>query len=135
MWEGDFWRIPFGMPGVETMVPLTFTHGPAAGRFSINHWVKLVSENPAKLFGIYPQKGIIAPGSDADIVIWDPDKKVKYGVAHARHRTDYNLYEGWNLVGYPNKVFLRGKLIVDNGQWFGKGGMGRFLKRTSGEIL
>ena len=65
----------------------------------------------------------------------DPEKKVKYGVAHAKHRTDYNLYEGWELVGYPEKVFLRGRLIVENEQWLGKRGMGQFLRRGEGEIL
>jgi len=89
----------------------------------------------AKIFGIYPQKGALLPGSDADVVIWDPEKKVQYGVAHSQHRTDHNLYEGWDLVGYPEKVFLRGELIVDDEKWLGKRGMGQFLKRREGEIL
>jgi len=73
----------------------------------------------------------LLPGSDADIVIWDPDRPLKYGVAHANHRTDYNLYEGWELVGFPEKVFLRGHMIVDGEEWLGQRGMGRFLKRKS----
>jgi dihydropyrimidinase len=91
--------------------------------------------NPAKIFGLYPRKGALVPGADADIVIWDPEKRMKYGVAHSHQRTDYNLYEGWELVGYPEKVFLRGKLIVDGDEWIGKRGDGRFLKRGDGEIL
>ena len=74
-------------------------------------------------------------GSDADIVIWDKEKKVKYGVAMSHQRTDYNLYEGWELTGYPEKVFLRGKLIVDGDEWKGKKGMGQFLKRGEGMAI
>jgi len=69
------------------------------------------------------------PGADADIVIWDSERELDYGVAYAKHRTDYNLYEGWKLKGYPEKVFLRGNLIVDGEQWFGHPGMGEFLHR------
>jgi dihydropyrimidinase len=84
---------------------------------------------------LYPQKGTLVPGADADIVIWDPEKRVKYGLAHSHQRTDYNLYEGWELVGYPEKAFLRGRLIVDGDAWKGKRGGGKFLKRGEGEIL
>jgi dihydropyrimidinase len=91
--------------------------------------VAYTSTNPAKIFGLYPQKGALLPGSDADLVIWDPKKKVKYGVAHSQQRTDYNLYEGWDLTGYPEKVFLRGRLIVDGETWLGERGMGQFLPR------
>jgi dihydropyrimidinase len=97
--------------------------------------VALTSTNPAKIFGLYPRKGALLPGSDADIVIWDPEKKVKYGAALSQQRTDYNLYEDWELVGYPEKVFLRGQLVVDGNQWFGKPGSGSFLKRNTGECL
>ena len=85
--------------------------------------------------GLYPRKGALLPGSDADIVIWDPEKRVKYGVAHSHHRTDYNLFEGWDVIGMPEKVFLRGKLIVDGDEWKGKSGQGQFLKRNEGEVL
>ena len=84
---------------------------------------------------MYPRKGSLVPGADADLVIWDPEKKVKYGVAMSQQRTDYNLYEGWELVGYPEKVFLRGRLIVDGEKWLGNAGGGQFLKRSQGEIL
>jgi len=95
----------------------------------------LTSANPARIFGLYPRKGSLLVGADADIVIWDPEKKVKYGVARSHQRTDYNLYEGWELKGVPEKVFLRGKLIVDGAQWLGKSGDGKFLKRSEGEVL
>jgi dihydropyrimidinase len=132
---GDFTKIPNGLPGVQDRLPVLWTYGVRAGRISANQFVALTSTNPAKIFGLYPRKGALLPGSDADLVIWDPEKKVKYGVAHSHQRTDYNLYEGWELVGYPEKVFLRGRLIVDGDQWLGKAGGGQFLKRETGQVL
>ena len=131
----DFTKIPNGLPGVGDRLPVIWTYGVRAGKLTPNQFVALTATNPAKIFGLYPRKGTLSPGSDADIVIWDPERKVKYGVAHAQHRTDYNLYEDWELVGYPEKVFLRGELIIDDEQWLGKRGMGQFLKRGSGEVL
>jgi len=131
----DFTKIPNGLPGVGDRLPIMWTYGVRAGKMTPNQFVALTATNPAKIFGLYPRKGALMPGSDADIVIWDPEKKVKYGVVHAQHRTDYNLYEGWELVGYPEKVFLRGELIVDNEHWLGRRGMGQFLRRGPGEIL
>ena len=84
---------------------------------------------------MYPRRGGLVPETYADIVIWDPEKSFKYGVAHSHQRTDYNLYEGWDISGYPEKVFLRGKLIVDGEQWLGQSGDGKFLKRSEGEVL
>ena len=92
----------------------------------------LTSTNPAKIFGLYPQKGCLAPNSDADLVIWDPNKKIAYGQQVAQHRTDYNLFEGWELIGFPDRVLLRGQTIVDRGQWHGKAGSGRYLYRRPG---
>jgi dihydropyrimidinase len=132
----DFTKIPNGLPGVGDRLPILWTHGVGKGRISPNQFVALMSTNSAKIFGLYPRKGALAPGSDADIVIWDPQRTLTYGVEYAHHRTDYNLYEGWELTGYPEKVFLRGQLIVDGDQWLGKPGMGRFLKRVPGaEVL
>ncbi len=131
----DFTKIPNGLPGVQDRLPIMWTYGVRAGKISPNQFVALNSTNPARIFGLYPRKGALLPGSDADIVIWDPEKRVQYGVAHSQQRTDYNLYEGWELVGYPEKVFLRGKLIVDREQWLGHSGQGQFLRRTQGEVL
>jgi dihydropyrimidinase len=131
----DFTKIPNGLPMVGDRLPILWSYGVGAGKITANQFVALTSTNPAKIFGLYPRKGALLPGSDADIVIWDPEKKVKYGVAHAQHRTDYNLFEGWELTGYPEKVFLRGRMIVDNEQWLGGRGMGQFLKREEGDIL
>ncbi|MCX6069194.1 MAG: amidohydrolase family protein, partial [Chloroflexi bacterium] len=127
--KDDFTKIPNGLPGVQDRLPVLWTTAVRSGKLSANQFVALTSTNPAKIFGLYPRKGALIPGADADIVLWDPEKKVKYGVAHSHQRTDYNLYEGWELVGYPEKVFLRGKLIVDGENWLGKAGDGQFLKR------
>jgi dihydropyrimidinase len=133
--KDDFTKIPNGLPGVQDRLPILWTYGVRAGKISANQFVALTSTNAAKIFGLYPRKGALLPGADADIVIWNPQKKVTHGVAHSHQRTDYNLYEGWELVGYPEKVFLRGKLIVDGDKWLGKRGDGQFLKRGEGETL
>jgi dihydropyrimidinase len=133
--KGDFTKIPNGLPGIEDRLPVLWTCGVRAGKITANQFVAYNSTNPAKIFGLYPRKGALLAGSDADIVIWAPGKKVTYGVARAHQRTDYNLYEGWELTGMPEKVFLRGKRIVDGDQWLGKAGGGQFLKREEGEVL
>lgn len=129
--QGDFTRIPNGLPGVGDRLPVMWTYGVRAGRITPNQFVALTSTQAAKIFGLYPRKGALLPGSDADLVIWDPDRKVTYGINHAHHRTDYNLYEGWELIGYPEKVFLRGRLIVDGERWLGRAGEGKFLRREA----
>ncbi len=133
--EGDFTKIPNGLPGVGDRMPILWTQGVGTGRLTPNQFVALHATNPAKIFGLYPQKGALVPGADADIAIWDPNLELQYGVNVAQHRTDYNLYEGWRLKGFPTNVFLRGQLIVDKGEWHGKPGMGRYLLRHEGEIL
>ncbi|HSO14050.1 MAG TPA: dihydropyrimidinase [Anaerolineales bacterium] len=131
----DFTKIPNGLPGIQDRMPVLWTYGVRAGRITANQFVAYMCTNPAKIFGLYPRKGTLLPGSDADVVIWDPEKRVTYGVAHSHQRTDYNLYEGWELVGYPEKVFLRGRMIVDGNEWKGRRGMGQFLKRGEGMVI
>lgn len=133
--KDDFTKIPNGLPGIQDRMPVLWTYGVRAGHITANQFVAYMCTNPAKIFGLYPRKGTLLPGSDADVVLWDPEKRVKYGVAHSHQRTDYNLYEGWELVGYPEKVFLRGKLIVDGNNWMGAAGQGQFLKRSEGLII
>jgi len=130
--RGDFTKIPNGLPGVGDRLPVLWTTAVRSGKLTAQQFVALTSTNPARIFGLYPRKGALLPGSDADLVIWDPEKKVKYGVAHSQQRTDYNLYEGWELTGYPEKVFLRGQLIVDGEKWLGRRGMGEFLPCQAG---
>jgi dihydropyrimidinase len=131
----DFTKIPNGLPGVGDRLPVLWTKGVSSGKITPNQFVNITSTNPSKIFGLYPKKGVLIPGADADISIWNPDRKIKYGVTYSQQRTDYNLYEGWDLIGFPEKVFLRGNLIVDNGQWFGKPGMGNYIHRKPGEVI
>lgn len=133
--KDDFTKIPNGLPGIQDRMPVLWTTGVRAGKITANQFVAYMCTNPAKIFGLYPRKGALMEGSDADIVIWDPEKTVTYGAAMSHQRTDYNLYEGWELTGYPEKVFLRGKMIVDGKEWKGARGGGQFLKRGEGEIL
>lgn len=125
----DFTKIPNGLPGVGDRLPVLWTAGIGSGKLTPNQFVALTSTNPARLFGLYPRKGALLPGSDADLVLWNPQHTLTYGAAIAQHRTDYNLYEGMTLTGWPEKVFLRGQCIVDNGNWLGQRGGGQFLPR------
>lgn len=132
--KGDFTKIPNGLPGVGDRLPVMWTYGVRSGKLTPNQFVAINCTNPAKIFGLYPRKGALVPGADADLVIWDPDRRITYGVAHSHQRTDYNLYENWELIGFPEKVYLRGKLIVDGEQWLGEPGQGRFIKRRPGPV-
>jgi dihydropyrimidinase len=134
--SGDFTKVPNGLPGVGDRMPVMWNAMVTSGRFTVNQFVEVNCANPARIFGLYPKKGCLLPGSDADIVLWDPLKEVTYGTAYSQQRTDYNLYEGWNLVGYPIRVISRGKTIVDKGVWQGKAGQGRFVAcKPFNEIL
>jgi dihydropyrimidinase len=127
--NGDFTKIPNGLPGVGDRMPVLFTEMVSKGQFSPSDFVKLTCTNPARIFGLYPKKGTISVDSDADLVVWDPNQKVEYGVRYSQQRTDHNLYEGFQLTGFPIMVYSRGDLIVDHGHWLGKPGRGKFLSR------
>jgi len=124
----DFTQIPNGGPGIETRLSLLFT-GFSEQCISLNRFVDIVSTQPAKLFGLYPQKGEIAPGSDADFVVINPEHETFISAITQHSIVDYSLYEGMRVKGTPEKVFARGELIVENGRFLGKPGAGRFLKR------
>ena len=110
---------------------LMYTHGVGRGRISLNRWVELCCTNPARLFGCYPRKGVIAPGADADIVLWDPTARHVLSAATQHQNTDYNLYEGMEVVGVPHTVLLRGRVVVDARRWVGQAGAGQFIKRAT----
>jgi dihydropyrimidinase len=133
--KGDFTKIPNGLPAVGDRLLILWSYGVGSGKITANQFVEMTSTNPAKIFGLYPKKGTLLPGSDADIAIWNPNKEIDYGVAYSKHRTDYNLFEGWKLKGMIEKVFLRGKLIVDGQKWLGEKGMGEYLYRGDIAIL
>ena len=131
----DFTRIPNGLPGIGDRMLLLWSYGVVQGRISPEQFVGLTSTNAAKIFGLYPRKGALLPGADADLVIWDPAKRWVHGVAHSHQRTDHNLYEGWQMVGGPERVYLRGELIVEGDRWLGRPGGGKFLQRQQGILL
>jgi dihydropyrimidinase len=125
----DFSKIPNGAPGIETRLVSLFDIGVMQGKLSLNRFVQLTSTTPAKLFGLFPKKGTIAVGSDADVVLFDPAATQVIHAAHLHSQCDYTLLEGRTLRGQVKKVFLRGELIVDGEQWLGREGMGRFVPR------
>jgi dihydropyrimidinase len=123
-----FNKIPGGGPGVETRLPLLYTFGVRGERISLSRWVEVCCAEPARLFGL-PQKGTIAEGADADLVIFNPNKRVTLDHRRLHQHVDYTPYEGMELVGYPETTLLRGEVIVRNGEYVGEAGRGRFLKR------
>lgn len=132
----SFAKIPNGLPGIEDRMVVTWQWGVNGGRISPNRFVALTSTNPAQIFDMYPKKGTIAVGSDADIVIWDPTVRRTIEAGRQHMNTDYNVYEGLEVMGWPEKVFLRGRLIVDGERWLGERGTGRFIRRQpSGMVL
>ena len=128
----DFSKIPNGGPGVENRMSLVYNGGVNSGRISLNKFVELTSTAAAKTFGLFPKKGTIAVGSDADIIIFDPHRKETISIKNActhHMRVDYNAYEGFEVTGFTETVLSRGKIIINKCEYVGKKGDGRFLKR------
>jgi dihydropyrimidinase len=128
-WEGDWTKIPMGLPGLETLVPLVYTQGVLGKRMSLTKFVEKCCTNPAKIMGLYPQKGALAAGSDADIAILDPEKKVTVDHATMDGGADWNPYQGMSLAGFAQHTFSRGKQIVQDYKFIGENGWGRWLPR------
>lgn len=118
-----------GMSNLETVLPMLYSEGVRRGKLSLNRFVEVSATNPAKLFGLYPRKGTIAVGSDADLVIFDPNKAVTIRHRDMHSRSDYELYEGFEVTGWPTHTLSRGEVIVENGKVLGSSGRGRLLKR------
>ncbi|MGH9685440.1 MAG: dihydropyrimidinase [Candidatus Acidiferrales bacterium] len=131
MGKDDFTKIPNGGPGIEHRLSLVFNGGVHGKRFSVNRFVQLVSTAPAKLFGLYPRKGTVAAGSDADIVIFDPDEEQTISAKTHHMRVDYSMFEGTRVKGVPKVVLSRGRVVVENGKFMGKPGSGEFLRRQN----
>ena len=129
--KGDFSKIPNGAPGVETRMVLLYDGGVVGGRITLNRWIELCSTTPAKIMGMFPRKGTIAVGSDADIVVWDPKATQTLSAKSHHMRVDYNPYEGRKVKGKATTVLSRGEVIVDRDKFVGKKGRGRFIKRGS----
>jgi len=128
--KDDFTKIPNGGPGVEHRMSLIFSGGVASGRFSVNRFVQLVSTTPAKLFGLYPRKGTIAVGSDADLVIFDPKRQHTISAKTHHMRVDYSMFEGINVTGMPHTVISRGEVMIEGEKFLGRPGRGQFVKRA-----
>ena len=136
-WDGqktlgkdDFSKIPNGGPGIENRLHMLHHFGVREGRISMRRFVELVSTNPARFFGMYPKKGTIAVGSDADIVVFDPEKRHRISAENHHSNIDYNLFEGTEVVGAPDTVLVRGQVIVENDELVAEPGAGRFVKRA-----
>src|SRR6516225_8254845 len=129
--KDDFTKIPNGGPGIENRLQLIYHHGVNAGKLSLNRFVELTSTTPARLFGMYPRKGEIAPGSDADLVLWDPNAVHTISAKTHHMRVDYSMFEGFQVKGDARTVLSRGEVIVDRGRFAGKPGRGNYLKRAA----
>jgi dihydropyrimidinase len=131
MGRGDFTKIPNGGPGVEHRLSLIYSGGVHGGHFNANRFVQLVSTAPAKLFGLYPRKGTIAVGSDADLVIFDPLEEQVLSAKTHHMRVDYSMFEGIKVKGVAKIVLSRGRVLVENGKFQGRAGAGEFLRRKT----
>jgi dihydropyrimidinase len=129
--KNDFTKIPNGGPGIENRLQLLFEGGVNKKRISVNRWVEITSTTPAKMFGLYPRKGNISIGSDADIVIWDPNQEHTLSAKTHHMRVDYSMFEGFKIKGNAETVLSRGEVVVEKGKWTGKVGRGQFLKRDA----
>ena len=129
MWNGDWTRIPMGMPGLETLMPLVYTHGVLKGRLTLNQFVEKLSTGPAKIMGLYPRKGALQVGSDADITIIHPKLTRKVDYRRMQTNCDWSPFQGWNLAGFAEHTFSRGVQIVRDYQFMGRNGHGKFIAR------
>jgi dihydropyrimidinase len=128
---GDFRKVPNGLPGVEDRVDLLHDGGVVGGRLTKERWVELISTAPARMFGLAGRKGVVAPGADADLVVYDPARKHTISARTHHMNVDYSCYEGRSVVGGSDVVLSRGTVVVEGGEWKGEKGWGRFLKRST----
>ena len=129
--RNNFTKIPNGGPGIEHRLSLIYSGGVGCGRFSVNRFVELVSTTPAKLFGLYPRKGTIAVGSDADLVIFNPQRKHKISAKTHHMRVDYSMFEGIEVTGMPETVISRGEVVMQQDEFLGRVGRGQFIRRKT----
>jgi dihydropyrimidinase len=133
--RGDFRKVPNGLPGVEDRVDLLHDGGVVGGRITRERWVEVISTAPAKLFGMYPRKGSLSVGADADLVIYDPNRRRTISAKTHHMDVDYSCYEGREVQGVSDVVLSRGSVIVRNGEFTGRKGHGRFIKRSTADFV
>jgi dihydropyrimidinase len=133
--EGPFPVVPNGIPGLAARLPLMFSEGVAKNRINASEFVRLTAFNPARLFGLHPRKGTIAPGADADLALWDPGKRVTLTNHLMQHTIDHTPYEGIEVVGWPVMTIARGQVVMRDGRVQAEPGQGRFLARGPYEMI
>jgi len=131
MWNGDWTKIPMGMPGLETLLPLTYTRGVLEGRLTLEEMSAKLSTNPARIMGLYPRKGAIQIGADADLAIIHPQRRETVTPSRMETNADWSPFEGWQLAGFARTTLSRGEVIVDDYKVVGREGRGQWLARTS----
>ena len=129
MGKDDFTKIPNGIPSLEDRINLYFTHGVKTGRIDLHRFVETASTQAAKLFGLFPRKGAIQIGSDADLVVYDPNYRGKISAKTHQMNLDYNSFEGFEIEGRPHVVTVRGKVAARDGKFVGEAGRGKFIER------
>jgi dihydropyrimidinase len=133
MGRDDFSKIPNGAPGIQDRMSVMYHYGVVAGRIDVHQWIDTCCTRPARIFDLYPRKGTIAVGSDADVVVFDPGATFTFSAKDSAQRVDYNLYEGMPGSGRCDLVYSRGRLLWERGEWRGKPGMGSYLSRSVGQ--
>jgi dihydropyrimidinase len=134
-WNGDFTKIPYGMPVIELMLPLFYSEGVLGGRITLNKLIEVASTNPAKVFGMYPQKGSLSIGADADIVVFDTEKEVAVEYKNMETNCDWNPFQGKRLKGYPHLTIVRGRVVGKEGKCVGEKGYGKYIKRGHSGVI
>lgn len=134
MGKNDFTKIPNGIPSLEDRINLLYTYGVKAGRIDLHTFVNVASTRVAKIFGLFPQKGTIQPGADADLVVYDPEYRGRISAKTQHMNLDYSAFEGWKIEGRPSTVTVRGQVAVRDGRFVGRFGHGKFLARTPGHF-
>jgi dihydropyrimidinase len=129
----DFTEVPGGLPGIETRMTLVW-QGVRAGRISVADWVRLCAEAPARTFGLFPRKGCLRPGTDADVVVWDPERSQSLDARALHMRVDHSPYEGRVVRGWPSLVLSRGRVVARDGRFCGEQGSGRYLERGAPDL-
>ena len=134
VWDNDIRKMPMGIPGSQTLMPSVYTFGVRTGKITLERMVECFCENPARIMGI-KNKGFIKKGYDADFAVIDPFRSVKVDSRKLMHNADYSVWQGTDMYGFPVHTILRGRMLVENGKFAAKKPNGKFIKRTTPEIL